>query len=744
MQSTGNDTIIWTISSSVPGCLPQSKKVALNISDVPIAPASISGASAGCEGQLIPLTAATVLGATSYNWVLTSATGTSTTTDMQLTLGATTQAIVSVSASNTCGTGAATTQNIAINQKPAAPTFTASTASNNPTKLCAGASATFAVNALIGESYTWAWEKPTDKTNTPIVEGSITATAGAMTSASTDNLVVTGTNACGTGLSKKLAVNFNPIPTYSVPNDTVVCAGSPLPILKLNFTGKANYNINFTYNSVPLTATATSNSYSIPSQEGVYQLISITDANGCSNTTASKTITVTQNGLPITSYTLTGEQTCQGTDATLTMSGSELGITYNIYKEGNPRTQIGSFTGNGSAMNTTLLSSKLSSGKTIIAVDAMGCAATTLGDTANIVQIGSIAAINGKTTVCDNDNLINQLTYTFTPISGVSVYQWSINGGTVTGNSNTASVDLSAGKAGENYTLSVVAVLANNSLCTNSTASTTIYEVASYKGDSLVVSEDSICEGNAINVSLKGGSAEGYYKWHFPAGASIAKTSTDSTAFTINSNTSGTISVTPVHRCNSSIAELSQAIVVYQAPIISAGLDQKFNGFPTGAKLTGTHLNPASGVNYKYDWTLIKGTGSIVTPTSLVTNILPKEVETQYTLTVSTPNTASCSASSSVTVKFETIVTPPLIFSPNEDSKNDTWEITELEFFPDATVEIFNQWGTKVYSKSKGYFLEPWDGTSDGVQVPIATYYYVITPNKPGYASKAGAVTVVR
>ncbi|MEY3418095.1 MAG: hypothetical protein RL060_2207, partial [Bacteroidota bacterium] len=52
--------------------------------------------------------------------------------------------------------------------------------------------------------------------------------------------------------------------------------------------------------------------------------------------------------------------------------------------------------------------------------------------------------------------------------------------------------------------------------------------------------------------------------------------------------------------------------------------------------------------------------------------------------------------------------------------------------------------GTKVFSKSKGYFTEPWDGKSDGVQVPIATYYYVITPNKPGYASKAGAVTVVR
>jgi gliding motility-associated-like protein len=192
------------------------------------------------------------------------------------------------------------------------------------------------------------------------------------------------------------------------------------------------------------------------------------------------------------------------------------------------------------------------------------------------------------------------------------------------------------------------------------------------------------------------------------------------------------------------IADLSKNLVVYQIPIVSAGIEQKFNGFPTAAKLTGTHLNPENGVVYQYLWTNTKGTASITSPTSLSTAILPKDVETIYTLTVKTPNEASCSASATTSVKFEIVVTPPLIFSPNEDTKNDLWEISELEFFPDATVEIFNQWGTKVYSKSKGYFSEPWDGKSDGVQVPIATYYYVITPNKTGYAPKAGAVTVVR
>ncbi|MEY5047070.1 MAG: hypothetical protein RLZZ175_3256, partial [Bacteroidota bacterium] len=40
---------------------------------------------------------------------------------------------------------------------------------------------------------------------------------------------------------------------------------------------------------------------------------------------------------------------------------------------------------------------------------------------------------------------------------------------------------------------------------------------------------------------------------------------------------------------------------------------------------------------------------------------------------------------------------------------------------------------------------EPWNGKYDnGAEAPIATYYYVITPNKDGYKNKAGSVTIVK
>ena len=91
-------------------------------------------------------------------------------------------------------------------------------------------------------------------------------------------------------------------------------------------------------------------------------------------------------------------------------------------------------------------------------------------------------------------------------------------------------------------------------------------------------------------------------------------------------------------------------------------------------------------------------------------------------------------------LRFEIQVSPPLIFSPNGDSKNDYWNITGLEYFPNATVEIFNQWGLKIYSKTGEYTAEPWDGGNE----PIATYYYTIVPNVPGLEAKVGSVTIVR
>jgi gliding motility-associated-like protein len=63
-------------------------------------------------------------------------------------------------------------------------------------------------------------------------------------------------------------------------------------------------------------------------------------------------------------------------------------------------------------------------------------------------------------------------------------------------------------------------------------------------------------------------------------------------------------------------------------------------------------------------------------------------------------------------------------FSPNGDNMNDTWIIDGIENYPDNKVMVFNRWGNLVYEKA-GY-LNDWDGTWRGDNLPDGTYFYYV------------------
>jgi gliding motility-associated-like protein len=83
----------------------------------------------------------------------------------------------------------------------------------------------------------------------------------------------------------------------------------------------------------------------------------------------------------------------------------------------------------------------------------------------------------------------------------------------------------------------------------------------------------------------------------------------------------------------------------------------------------------------------------------------------------------------------------PNAFSPNGDGINDVWRIKYLEFYSEATVQIFNRYGQLVYLTT-GYSA-PWDGNFKGTPLPVGTYYYIINP-KNGREIMKGSVTIVR
>lgn len=87
----------------------------------------------------------------------------------------------------------------------------------------------------------------------------------------------------------------------------------------------------------------------------------------------------------------------------------------------------------------------------------------------------------------------------------------------------------------------------------------------------------------------------------------------------------------------------------------------------------------------------------------------------------------------------------PMIFTPNGDNLNDTWNISgfQANLEGQIAVRVFDTRGLLVFESTS--LAVPWDGTMNGSQVPSATYLYTIEVNMP-FDSRTykGVVTIIR
>jgi len=180
--------------------------------------------------------------------------------------------------------------------------------------------------------------------------------------------------------------------------------------------------------------------------------------------------------------------------------------------------------------------------------------------------------------------------------------------------------------------------------------------------------------------------------------------------------------------------------------------------FPTDTMTV--NLMPAPTVNAGGTRYVLKGHTITLTPTVSDDNVTYKwspdvdisdvnvknpvvtgDVDITYELTVT--DALGCSSTDKTFVKVSPSLSAPNVFTPNNDTHNDTWDIEGLVAYENATVDVFDRYGQKVFH-SVGYG-KAWDGTlnGNGRPLPTGTYYFIIDTKVNNLVLK-GPVTLIR
>ncbi|MEQ8475992.1 MAG: putative Ig domain-containing protein, partial [Fulvivirga sp.] len=80
-------------------------------------------------------------------------------------------------------------------------------------------------------------------------------------------------------------------------------------------------------------------------------------------------------------------------------------------------------------------------------------------------------------------------------------------------------------------------------------------------------------------------------------------------------------------------------------------------------------------------------------------------------------------------------------FTPNGDGVNDVWDILNLQFYSDISINVYDADGSKVFSCSDQNCQ--WDGTNKGRELPFGPYFYAIDLND-GKRKYTGTVTILK
>lgn len=233
-----------------------------------------------------------------------------------------------------------------------------------------------------------------------------------------------------------------------------------------------------------------------------------------------------------------------------------------------------------------------------------------------------------------------------------------------------------------------------------------------------------VCAGSTVNLSGTAIGAVNSTQWFELPGMNVISNTNN---VSVTSTMSGTICYVfkVIGPCNG----FDTVCVTYNSqPIANAGIDV------TILEGTTTQLNATGGGTYV--WTPSVG----LSDTSISNPIANPMVTTTYFVSVTSDE--GCTSTDSVTVTIIPTIHFPDGITPNGDGKNDTWVIDYIDEYPNHVVEIYNRWGELLYRSTD--YKNDWNGTYNGENLPVGTYYYVIELNDDKTKPFTGPITVLR
>jgi gliding motility-associated-like protein len=484
------------------------------------------------------------------------------------------------------------------------------------------------------------------------------------------------------------------------------------------------------------------------------RLVVVATISQCADVPLDDTALVVVNKQPLVSNTIEGSSVCPSSNGVVTISATEANVTYDLFVNG---TSSGiSVLGDGSdktlSVSSTLLANTINPVKVTASIQSCR--------TVDILDADTVFVLNydDDDFGLKGDNLscfYREKMYSVNMLPGVISYNWSLS-------NNTAAITYTSFKTDSirvkfdtiSTTINVVPV-GTFGECSGFGASRLVDVTRPLLGSGTIVSLDTVCRYDIDTVYVKDISGASFYTWKWHSDVEVIDSiDTDTGMFrdirryVVKYHEAGfrPLSVSAYSFCEGGYGDTTvKQVRILGIPVAEAN---EYEVYPMESSLTAIPLNgngsTLAGDTLRYRWFEAGRTGATFTNAGSLNgaSVTPNAGDTKVYLEVSHKG-GYCTVKDSALISIRFFKHIPNVFTPNGDGVHDTWVLKNVNlFYPSVEVEVFNKWGNRVWKSQAGY-PEPWDGSRNGDDLPMATYYYIIDL-KDGNKPLTGSVSIIK